>query len=114
MRNRLLNSAESRLLGVFPKADRPLTVAWWAFIVLRGVLPAIFAVSLGALVGAVQDGRPVTNALTAVGIVFVAMNALSPLHGAIGSLLGDKTGAWLHDRLMESSTRPAGLAHLER
>jgi len=114
MKQRLLNSAEWRFLGVFAKADRPLTMAWWAFVVLRGVLPAVFAVSLGALVGAVHDGRPVTNALTAVGIVFVAMNALSPVHGAIGSLLGDKTGAWLHDRLMESSTRPAGLAHLER
>ncbi len=36
------------------RADRALTAAWWTVLVLRGLLPAGFAVALGALVGAVQ------------------------------------------------------------
>ena len=42
------------------------------------------------------------------------MNALAPLHEAVGTDLGALTGAWLHDRLMRACTGPAGLAHLER
>src|SRR5205807_9373724 len=49
-----------------------------------------------------------------VGGVFVAMNALGPLHEALSADLGARTGAWLHQRLMEASIRPPGLAHLER
>ena len=42
--------------GVLPKADRILAVAWWAMLILRGVLPVVFAIAMGVLVGAVQRG----------------------------------------------------------
>jgi ABC-type multidrug transport system fused ATPase/permease subunit len=107
-------SPEGRFLGVFPKADRLLAVLWWIFIGLRGVLPAIFAVAMGSLVGAAEQHHSLIAPLGLIGFVFVGMNALAPVHGTVGSLLGAKAGAWLHDRLMGSAIAPDGLAHLER
>ena len=101
-------------LAVLPKVSPGATVAWWALILLRGSLPAAFTLAVGGLVGAVQKGSGMTAALALVGAVFIAMNALGPLHEALSADLGQRTGAWLHDRLMEACVRPAGLVHLER
>ncbi len=114
MITRFRNSAEGKFLGVFPKASKGLTVAWWSLIALRGLLPAIFAVAMGALVAAVHGHQSLLVPLVVIGVVFVCMNSLSPVHGTVGSMLGSKAGAWLHDRLMEASVDPDGLAHLER
>src|SRR5207248_5204364 len=76
--------------------------------------PAAFAVAMGLLVTAVQHHQPLVVPLVLIGVVFIGMNSLSPVHGTIGSLLGAKAGAYLHDRLMESAVQPDGLAHLER
>src|SRR6185295_98001 len=38
---------------------------------------------------------------------------LVPLHTAIGANLGDRTAAWLYDRLTEACVRPPGIGHLE-
>lgn len=89
-------------------------MAWWALILLRASLPAAFTLATGELVGAVQKGSGVVLGLTLVGAVFVAMNALGPLHEALSADLGQRTGAWLHDHLMEACIQPSGLAHLER
>jgi ATP-binding cassette subfamily B protein len=91
-----------------------LAAAWWVLIIARGALPAIFAIAMGALVGAVDAGASLGGPLAAAGITFLLMNAFQPLHGTVGSVLGAKTGAWLHDRLMEATLEPPGLAHLER
>jgi ABC-type multidrug transport system fused ATPase/permease subunit len=77
------------------------------------VLPAVFAVATGALVGAVQGGRDLAGPLAAVGVVFVVLQVLVPIHQAIGTNLGDRTAAWLYDRLTEASVRPPGMGHLE-
>jgi ABC-type multidrug transport system fused ATPase/permease subunit len=79
----------------------------------RGLLPAGFAVATGALVGAVQRGGELAGPLAAVGVVFVLLQVLTPLHQAIGTNLGDRTAAWLYDRLTEACLRPAGMGHLE-
>ena len=50
---RLTQRNEWKFFSVLPKADLWLAAVWWAFLILRGVLPAVFAVSLGALVAAV-------------------------------------------------------------
>jgi ABC-type multidrug transport system fused ATPase/permease subunit len=99
--------------GVLPKADRPLAIAWWAVLVLRGLLPASFAVAMGALVGAVQRGDPLVGPLTVVGVVFLLLQVLSPLHHAIGTNLGSRTAAWLYDELTSACVRPPGMGHLE-
>ena len=80
---------------------------------MPGVLPALFAVATGALVGAVQGGRDLGGPLAAVGVVFVLLQVLVPVHQAIGTNLGDRTAAWLYDRLTEASVRPPGMGHLE-
>src|SRR5437667_449211 len=41
---------EWQFFAVLPKADRLLAVAWWLILVLRGVLPALFAIAMGVLV----------------------------------------------------------------
>ena len=54
MIDRLRARKDWKFFGVLPKADRPLAIAWWFVLVLRGVLPALFAIAMGVLVGAVQ------------------------------------------------------------
>ena len=57
MIERLRGRDEWRFFGILFQADRTLAVAWWAVLVLRGVLPALFAIAIGTLVGAVQRGE---------------------------------------------------------
>ncbi|HSO56298.1 MAG TPA: ABC transporter ATP-binding protein [Actinomycetes bacterium] len=113
MISRLRARQEWRFFGVLYRADPGLAVAWWAVLVGRGLLPAGFAVATGALVGAVQRGGELAGPLAAVGVVFVLLQVLTPLHQAIGTNLGDRTAAWLYDRLTEACLRPAGMGHLE-
>src|SRR5829696_2628189 len=110
---RLRERQEWRFFGVLYRADPGLAVAWWAVLVGRGLLPAGFAVATGALVGAVQRGGELAGPLAAVGVVFVLLQVLTPLHQAIGTNLGDRTAAWLYDRLTAACLRPAGMGHLE-
>jgi len=102
---RLARSAELRFLSVLPKADRGLTFAWWALILIRGALPAMFTLAMGAVVGAVQTGQPLTRPLAAAGIVFIALNALGPIHEAVAADLGARTGAWLLRTMAEAGAR---------
>ncbi|MEO7428024.1 MAG: ABC transporter ATP-binding protein [Acidimicrobiales bacterium] len=95
------------------RADRALATGWWSVLALRGLLPAAFALAMGALVGAVQDGNPLAGPLVAVGIVFVLLQVLVPIHQALGMNLGDRTAAWLYDELTEACITPAGMGHLE-
>ena len=46
-------------------------------------------------------------------VVFVLLQVLTPIHQAIGANLGDRTAAWLYDRLTEACVRPPGMGHLE-
>jgi ATP-binding cassette subfamily B protein len=104
---------EWKFFGVLPKADRTLAVVWWGVLLLRGLLPAVFAVAMGLLVAAVQRGESLAGALTLVGIVVVLLQVLTPIHQAVGANLGDRTAAWLYDRLTEACVRPPGMGHLE-
>ncbi len=102
-----------RFAGALVKADRPLATAWWSLLVLRGVLPAVFAIVMGILVAAVQQRHALAAPLAAVGIVFVLMQVLPPLHYATGSNLGSRTAAWLYDQLTRACVEPPGMGHLE-
>jgi ABC-type multidrug transport system fused ATPase/permease subunit len=99
--------------GVLPKADPGLAAAWWTVLLLRGLLPAAFAIAMGVLVGAVQRGSSLTVSLTVAGSIFVVLQVLSPIHQAVSANLGDRTAAWLYDRLTEACVRPPGMGHLE-
>ena len=113
MLQRLRQRNEWKFFGVLPQADGLLAAFWWLILVLRGVLPALFAVAMGVLIGAVQRGQSLAAALTFVGVVFVALQVATPIHQAISANLGDRTAAWLYDRLTEACVRPAGMGHLE-
>jgi ATP-binding cassette subfamily B protein len=109
----LTERKEWKFFGVLPKADRVLAIAWWVVLVLRGVLPAVFAVATGVLVGAVQRGDDLSGPLALTGAVFVLLQVLTPIHQAVSANLGDRTAAWLYDRLTEACVRPPGMGHLE-
>ena len=110
---RLVERPEWKFFAVLPRADRALAAAWWVVLVLRGVLPAAFAVAMGVLVAAVQRGESLAGPLSFAGVVFVLLQVLTPIHQAISANLGDRTAAWLYDKLTLACVRPSGMAHLE-
>jgi ABC-type multidrug transport system fused ATPase/permease subunit len=110
---RLRARNEWKFFAVLPRADRTLAAVWWIVLVLRGVLPAVFAIAMGVLVDAVQRGGQLTEGLALVGVVFILLQVLTPIHQAVGANLGDRTAAWLYDRLTDACVRPPGMGHLE-
>jgi hypothetical protein len=82
---RLRERQEWKFFGVLGQADRALAVEWWAVLVLRGVLPAVFAIGIGVLVAAVQRGDDLAAALALAGAVFVLLQVLTPIHTAAGA-----------------------------
>src|SRR3984885_8499345 len=104
---------EWKFFAVLPKADPVLAAAWWTVLLLRGILPAAFAIAMGLLVGAVARGHPLAGPLTLAGAIFVLLQVLSPIHQAVSANLGDRTAAWLYDRLTEACVGPPGMGHLE-
>ncbi len=110
---RLTGRQEWQLVRALWRADRGLAAGWWAVLFLRAILPALFAIAMGFLIGAVQRDESLTAPLAVVGGVFVAMQVLSPLHTALSSNLGDRTAAYLYDRLTAACINPPGVGHLE-
>jgi ATP-binding cassette subfamily B protein len=113
MFDRLLATDQIKFFSVLPRADRPLALAWWAVLALRGVLPAVFAIAIGLLVGAVERNESLTLPLLVVAAVFIPLQVLSSIHRAIGANLGSRTASWLYDRLAVACVRPPGMGHLE-
>jgi ABC-type multidrug transport system fused ATPase/permease subunit len=113
MIERLTAQNEWKFAGVLPRADRALAVGWWTALVLRGLLPAVFSVAMGWLVGAVEGDEALAAPLALVGTVFVLLQVLAPIHQALGANLGSRTAAWLYDQLTAACVRPPGIGHLE-
>lgn len=95
------------------RSHRRLTVAWWTLILVQGILPAVFVVAVGILVGAVTGEDPLRTPLLLIGVVFVLMQVVTPLRTQVGSLLGEHVSDRLHDRLLVAANAPDGVAHLE-
>ncbi|HET9947976.1 MAG TPA: ABC transporter ATP-binding protein [Longimicrobiales bacterium] len=104
---------ELKLARVLPRAAPGLAWAWWGLILLRGLLPALFPIAIGMLVGAVERGAPSAPALVLVGVVFAALQVLPPVHQAVSANLGERVAAWLYDELTFACATPPGVAHLE-
>jgi len=111
---RVRKSAEYQFLTLLTRVDPVLGAGWWLLVFVRAVLPAAFAISMGSLITAVNDGQQVGASLYAVGALFIAMQTLPPVHAAIATNLASKTTTHLHDLLLEAALMPAGIAHLER
>src|SRR6478672_5309277 len=110
---RLRTRNEWKFASVLLRADRGLASTWWTLLILRGLLPALFALAMGALVGAVERHESLTTPLGLVGVVFVLLQVLTPTHQATGANLGSRTSAWLYDRLTAACVAPPGMGHLE-
>jgi ABC-type multidrug transport system fused ATPase/permease subunit len=110
---RLYDRKEWQFFRILPKADAGLATVWWVALLLRGILPAAFAIAMGFLVGAVQRGQSLVTPLAVTSGIFILLQILSPIHQSVSSNLGDRTAAWLYDRLTEACVRPPGLGHLE-
>ena len=104
---------EWKFLAILPRANPLLAAIWWTVLVLRSLLPALFAVAMGLLVGAVEAGDGLGWPLAGVGAVFVLLQVLPPLHLAAGANLGSSAAAWLYDELTVSCVEPRGIGHLE-
>ncbi len=111
--SRLTARPEWAFFAALGKADRWLAAAWWALLLARAALPAVLAIATGALVGAVASGAGLAGPLVAVGVAFVLLQALSPVHATVSANLGSRTSAWLYDRLTDACVAPPGLGHLE-
>ena len=109
----LTERKEWKFFSALSKADPALAAAWWIALLLRGILPAAFAIAMGLLVAAVQHGNPLFNPLVFAGVIFVLLQVLGPIHRTLSSNIGDRTAAWLYDRLTEACVRPPGMGHLE-
>jgi ATP-binding cassette subfamily B protein len=58
---------EWQFFSVLPRASSGLAAAWWAGLLLLGLLPAAFAVAMGVLVGAVRAKAPLEGPLLFAG-----------------------------------------------
>lgn len=113
MIHRLRARNEWKFVRVLPQAGRSLAVAWWTLLIIRGILPALFAIAMGTLVSAVQHSASLETPLATVGIAFVLLQILPPIHQTVGANLGSRVAAWLYDRLTTACVRPPGMGHLE-
>ncbi|MEO7272457.1 MAG: ABC transporter ATP-binding protein [Vicinamibacterales bacterium] len=104
---------EWQFFAARPRADSGLALKWYAVLVVRGVLPAAFALSMGLLVAAVERGASLTGPLAVTGSIFILLQVLTPLHQALSANLGDRASAFLFDTLAAACVAPPGMGHLE-
>src|SRR5215217_2246640 len=110
---RLRARKEWQFFATLPRADSALAWMWYAVLVLRGVLPAAFALSMGLLVAAVQRSGSLTGPLVVTGTIFILLQVLTPLHQALSANLGDRASAFLFDTVATACVAPPGMGHLE-
>ncbi len=110
---RLRARQELQLAAALKHADPAMATGWWSLLTLRGLLPAGFSIATGVLVGAVQHHAPLGVALAVVGVLFILLQVLGPLHTALSANLGDRTAAWLYDELTSACVAVPGIGHLE-
>jgi ATP-binding cassette subfamily B protein len=104
---------ELRLGAALSRADRPMATGWWSLLAVRGLLPAAFSIATGVLVGAISRHGSLVVPLAVVGVVFILLQVLGPLHTALSANLGDRTAAWLYDELTGACAAVPGIGHLE-
>jgi ABC-type multidrug transport system fused ATPase/permease subunit len=102
-----------RLFGVLWRANRALAFWWWTLILLRSLLPAVFVIAMGVTISAVQHGDSLAAPLAVLGVTFVVMESIGPLHDSLSANLGARASHYLHKVLMDACVQPLGLGHLE-
>jgi ABC-type multidrug transport system fused ATPase/permease subunit len=110
---RVRDRQELQLAAALWHADRPMAAGWWSLLGVRGLLPAGFSIATGVLVGAIQHQARLAVPLIIVGVLFILLQVLGPLHTALSANLGDRTSAWLYDELTGACVAVPGIGHLE-
>jgi ATP-binding cassette, subfamily B, bacterial len=110
---RIRTRQELQLAAALGQADGRMAAVWWALLGLRGLLPAGFSVASGVLVGAIEHRSGLAASLAVVGVLFILLQVLGPLHTAVSANLGDRTAAWLYDELTWACVSVPGIGHLE-
>ena len=110
---RIRERQELQLAAALSRADRPMAAGWWSLLAIRGLLPASFSIATGVLVGAIQHQASLAVPLIVVGVLFILLQVLGPLHTALSANLGDRTSAWLYDELTGACVAVPGIGHLE-
>lgn len=113
MVHRLRQREEWIFFAELPRVDLLLAATWWGLLVLRGVMPALFALASGYLVGALSADEGIALGLAALGTLFVLIQVLAPLQATLGTSLGERLTASLNEQLLSAAVDPAGLAQLE-
>ena len=110
-------------LRLLPAASRRLSAAVAALVVLSALLPAIFALVSGALVGSIGGvveagwsspaGRRLIGLIAVLVALFVLQQVSGPGLRALADALGRRAEGRLRLRVMAATLGPAGVAHLE-
>ena len=96
------------------RAAPGLSTGWWMLLLIGGLLPALFAIALGLLIGAIEDGDGLTTPLVIIGVLFVALQVVNPPTRRSATTSDEPCPGHLNDELMWATNGPPGLAHLER
>lgn len=110
---RLQARPEWQFFHALYRAAPGMALTWWACLLLRGVLPVALGVISGALIAAVSGGHGLLWPLALVGMCFVALQVLTPLHQALSTNLGRRTADYFYDTLLRGCVAPPGILHLE-
>ena len=113
MVRRLRDRPEWQFFAALPRASAGLAALWWVLLGLSGLLPAVFAVATGIMVGAVQRGEPLAGPLVLTAACFVGTLVTGPVLTAVSMNLGSQMSAWLNENLIRSCVDPPGIGHLE-
>ena len=124
LQRRWRSSAPPRaLIRYLPEIDRRGTVVLAVLAVTLGILPVVFTVASGQLIGAVPDAvaagsgsvaaHRLVRLLAVCGALFTALQVLAPFRMRAVYALGWSVEIGLQQRVIAAATGPVGIAHLE-
>jgi ATP-binding cassette subfamily B protein len=111
------------VLRLLPIAQRRLVVVLAAAALASGVLPLLFTVSVGVLVGVIPDvvqngfdsdaGRSLAWTLAGTTLVVATMQVIDPVREALEVVARRQIDESLRAKTLDDLSRPGGMAHLE-
>ena len=112
-----------RLLRLLPRASLPLTFLLVLVVILGALVPNLFAIATGVVVGTVADGvsgglsspagQRLLWAAVAAGVLFVLQESIGGISNLVALPLGMRAESRLATDVMASALGPVGIEHLE-
>jgi ATP-binding cassette, subfamily B, bacterial len=118
-------AAKTRLLmaSMLPRTSVPYTIAIATLVLLAAILPIMFTVAAGIVVGSVPDAvgrglqspeaRRLFTALAFASGFYVLQQLIGQAQTGVALAFGRRFDTDMQARVMETLTEPAGVAHLE-